>query len=259
MTQMTLERILEFKGKPVLASEGDKIGSVEEIFLDEETQEPEWIGLGTGFFGMKRVLVPVQGSTFESAAVRVPYAKDKVKGAPDYDDNRVSQETEQRLYEYYGLRYSTRPSSTGLPEGGTPMQGTGGTTGRDSQTMTRSEEELRVGKREVPAGQVRMRKFVEEKPVTADVELRKETARIEREPINKPVGPDAGIGEQEIAVNLQREEPVAQEQAVAKEKVRIRKDEEKQKQSVQDTVRKERIEEDPSGRDRSSEHRHTDV
>src|SRR5438045_78752 len=124
---MNLERILEFKGKPVYASDGAKIGSVEEVFVDQETNQPEWVGIGTGIFGTKRVLVPVQGATFQGEEVRVEYPKDKVKEAPAFDDTKVDQDTERQLYEYYGLSSSHRPSTTGLPEGGSPKgKGDGG-------------------------------------------------------------------------------------------------------------------------------------
>jgi sporulation protein YlmC with PRC-barrel domain len=60
--EMTRVRLDEMRGQPVYDNEGQKIGNVEEIYYDQQTRAPEWIGVGTGFFGTKRVLVPVQGS-----------------------------------------------------------------------------------------------------------------------------------------------------------------------------------------------------
>jgi sporulation protein YlmC with PRC-barrel domain len=51
-------RLDAMRGAPVFDSSGDKIGSVEEIFYDGQSKRPEWIGIGMGFFGTKRVLVP---------------------------------------------------------------------------------------------------------------------------------------------------------------------------------------------------------
>ena len=239
---MTMERLAGMQGANVYDSAGDKIGAVEEIYYDEETNQPEWIGIGTGFFGTKRVLVPVQGASFEGDEVRVPYAKDQVKDAPDVDSDEISQDAERELYSFYGLRYSERRSDTGLPEGGVTTGETRGTkTGRDREgTITRSEEELRVGKRETEAGRARIRKWVETEPVTADVDLRRETVRVEREPVNQPVS-GAEIGEEEVDVTLRAEEAVVQKEAVAKERVRLEKDVQTERETVSDEVRKERI------------------
>ena len=232
---MTLDRLSEMRGAGVYDSAGDQIGKVEEIFYDEQTNEPEWIGIGTGFFGTKRVLVPVTGADFQADGVSVPYSKEQVKGAPDVDSDEISQDLEQQLYSYYGLGYSEQRSDTGLPEGGRPS----GTVEREG-SLTRSEEELRVGKRQVEAGRVRLRKWVETEPVSADVELRRETARVQREPLNQPVS-GAEIGEQEIEVPLSAEQPVVQKETVARERISLEKDVEMDVETVSDEVRKERV------------------
>ena len=235
-TTMTLDDLQSAQGAAVYSSDGEKLGSVEEIFVDEETGQPEWIGLGTGFFGSKRVLVPVAGAERTGEGFTVPYAKDQVKETPDIDSDEISQETEERLYAHYGLGYSERRSETGLPEGAPPT--TGATTGEGD--VVRAEEELRVGKRETEAGRARLRKWVETEPVETDVELRRETARVTREPIEQPVS-GAELGEQEIEVPLREEEAVVQKETVAKERIGLEKDVETERQTVADEVRKERV------------------
>ncbi len=228
----TIDDLQTARGEPVYSSDGDKIGSVEEIFVDEETGQPEWIGLGTGFVGKKRVLVPVAGAERTGDGFTVPYAKEQVKETPDIDSDEISQETEQRLYAHYGLGYSERRSETGLPEGEP------GTTGEAD--VVRTEEELRVGKRETEAGRVRLRKWVETEPVETDVEVRRERARVTREPIDEPVS-GAELGEQEVEVPLREEQPVVQKETVAKERIGLEKDVEVDRETVADEVRKERV------------------
>ena len=235
--QFTMERLSELRGTPVYSADTDKIGQVEEIFYDEQTNQPEWIGLGSGFFGTKRVLVPVQGAEPREDGVYVPYSKEQVKGAPDIDGDEISQETEQSLYAHYGMEYSERRSDTGLPEGG--RQGRG-RRGEQEASVTRSEEELRVGKREVDAGRMRLRKWVETEPVSGDVELRRETGRVEGQPINQAVS-GAEIGEEEIEMPLSAEEAVVDKRTVAKERVSLEKDTEQTRETVSDEVRKERV------------------
>lgn len=238
------EQLTGARGQTVYASDGGKIGSVEEIFVDHETGRPEWIGLGTGMFGTKRVLVPVAGLEPSDDGFRVPYSKDQVTSTPDIDDEEISQETEARLYSHYGLEYSESYSDTGLPEGGAASRATVG-----EADVVRSEEELEVGKRDVETGRARLRKWVETEPVEMDVELHQETARVSREPIEQPVS-GAEIGDEEVEVELRGEEPMVQKQAVAKERIALEKDVETERKTVADEVRKERV--DVEGDDAST-------
>jgi uncharacterized protein (TIGR02271 family) len=222
---MTMQRITEAHGAPVYDADGDKIGEVEEIFYDTETRQPEWIGIGTGFFGSKRVLVPLEAAQLDADGLRVPYPKDLVKDSPDIDSDEISNQTEQELYAHYGLS-----GRAGTAE---PGRATG------KEHVTRKEEELQVGKRPVEAGGVRLRKWVETEPVDVDVELQRETARVTREQMDEPV--EADLGEEEIEVPLRGEEAVAQKRVVAKERVGVEKDVETEQETVTGEVRKERV------------------
>jgi stress response protein YsnF len=232
---ITAEQILELRGTPVYASDGAKLGHVEEVFVDVDTEAPEWIGIGTGFFGTKRVLVPAAGASLDPDAVTVPYAKDQVKDSPDIDSDEISQETERELYSYYGLGYSEQRSDTGLPEGSVDVDRERG------EAVVRSEEELKVGKRTVEAGRARLRKWVETEQVEEDVDLRRETAHVTREPIDRPVS-GAEIGEDEVEISLHKEEAVVQKEVVAKERIGLEKGVESETVTVSDEVRKERVE-----------------
>jgi uncharacterized protein (TIGR02271 family) len=237
----TIERLSQARGTTVYAQDGEKIGSVEEIFQDYETRQPEWIGIGTGFFGTKRVLVPVQGAELRDDGLYVPYTKDQVKDAPDIDADEIDETTEQALYSHYGLSYSERRSSTTLPAG---MPGTMGAEDEaDTQRegmVTRHEEELHVGKRDVEAGRARVRKWVESEPQEVDVALRRETARVTREPVDRPAS-EGEIGEEEIDVPLRGEEAVVEKQTVAKERVGLERDVETERETVGGEIRKEQI------------------
>jgi uncharacterized protein (TIGR02271 family) len=234
---MSTEELMSARGQSVYAADGGKIGSIEEIFVDEQTGQPEWLALGAGMLGSKRVLVPVESASRFEDGFQVPYSKDQVKQTPDVDSDEISQETEAQLYSHYGLDYSEQRSDTGLPEGGAPG---GGPQGSGEGDVIRSEEELRVGKQETQAGRARLRKWVETQPVEAQVELRRETAHVTREPIDQPVS-GADLGEQEIEVPLSQEEAVVQKETVAKERIGLEKDVEVQTETVSDEVRKERV------------------
>jgi stress response protein YsnF len=232
---MNRVRLDQMRGAPIYDNDGDKIGRVEEIFYDDQTNVPEWIGIGTGFFGMKRVFVPVTGAAPYEDGLMVPYDKDHVKDSPDVDEDVILEGTEARLAAYYGVDYSTRRSDTGLAEGAARPKT------REGQTVTRSEEEIEVGKRSVEAGRARLRKWVETEPVALDVELRREVARVTRQRIDQPVSGHE-FTEEEVEVRLQQEKPVVQKQTVAKERVGLEKDVQTEKETVRDELKKERVE-----------------
>jgi uncharacterized protein (TIGR02271 family) len=263
----TREETLTWRGQNMTDSNGDKIGKIEEIYLDAETGEPEWALVNTGLFGTKSSFVPLRGANPSGDGVGVNFSKDQVKDAPKMDpDGQLSQREEAELYRHYGLEYSEYESDSGLPEGGAGTTGTAGgagisgrddapgTTGRDTSgpttddAMTRSEEELHVGTQQRERGRARLRKYVVEDEVTQTVPVRREEVRVEREPITDANVGDAtegpAISEEEHEVVLHEEQPVAEKRVVPKERVRLDKDVETSEERVSDTVRQERIEVD---------------
>src|SRR5215213_1286735 len=78
----------QLRGTKVLDPEGAKIGRVEEIYLDDETREPEWLLVNTGLFGTSSSFVPLQGANTVDDGVRVPFPKDQVKDAPRIEPDR---------------------------------------------------------------------------------------------------------------------------------------------------------------------------
>ena len=238
---MTNQDIQHLVGRTAVGPEGEKIGKVADIYMDEATNKPEWLAVNTGLLGTRISFVPLQGVAVEGDEVRVPFSKDQVKNAPNAEaDGRLSMEEEDRLYAHYGLAYSDAPSDTGLPAGGAPKA-----TGTDD-AMTRSEEELRVGKTAREAGRARLRKWVETEHVTQTVPVTHEEVRVEREPITEAnvdkamSGPE--IKEDVHEVSLMEEEAVAAKQTVPKERVRLEKDTVTEEAQVGADLRKERVE-----------------
>jgi uncharacterized protein (TIGR02271 family) len=225
--EMNRVRLDELRGQPVYDNAGEKIGSVEEIYYDSATQSPEWIGIGTGFFSTKRVLVPVEGAQVTGDGLMVAYSKDLVKDGPGVDEDDISSAREAELCSHYGLA-------------GAQSRATQPTNDAD-QSMTRSEEEIEVGSRQVDAGSARLRKWVETEPVSLDVELRREVAQVTRERIDEPVG-NHEFTEEQVDVPLHAEKPVVQKQAVAKERIGLQKDVQTERQTVQDELKKEHVE-----------------
>jgi uncharacterized protein (TIGR02271 family) len=266
----TISRVI---GQDVYDESGEKIGSASEVYLDDETGQPEWVTVRTGLFGTKESFVPIRNADLTDDGVRVPVSKSQVKDAPKIDtDGHLSPQEEQELYRYYGLGAGT---DTGLTTGTTDNGRTDldrtdvgrtdvgrtdtdvnahGTVGHDTSgpttddAMTRSEERLNVGTRSEQVGRARLRKYVVTENVTETVPVSREEVRVEREPItdanigNAMDGP--AISEEEHEVTLHAERPVVEKEAVPVERVRLDKDTVTEQATVTEGVRKEEIEVD---------------
>jgi uncharacterized protein (TIGR02271 family) len=239
-------------GGNVLSAQGEKIGRIGEVYVDDSTGEPNFVTVRTGLFGTAESFVPLQDATVAGSDIRVAYDKDEVKDAPRVDpDGHLTPAEEQRLYAHYGLSGRGGPTSVGTGESNTRDQGTRGhdTSGPTTDdAMTRSEERLRVGTREEEAGRARLRKYVVTENVTETVPVRREEVRVQREPItDKNVGaarsgPD--ISEEEHEVVLHEERPVVEKEAVPVERVRLGTDTVTEHETVSEQVRKEQIDTD---------------
>ncbi len=264
------ESISRVIGQDVYDESGSKIGSASEVYLDDETGQPEWLTVRTGLFGTKESFVPIRDADLTNEGLRVPVSKERVKDAPKIDtDGHLSPQEEQELYRYYGMGAGTQTTqttqTTGVADtttttGMADTQTTGrrdltnehGTVGHDTSgpttdnAMTRSEEHLSVGTRTEEVGRARLRKFVVTENVTETVPVSREEVRLEREPItdanigNAMDGP--AISEEEHEVTLHAERPVVAKEAVPVERVRLDKTTVTDQETVSDTVRKEQIE-----------------
>jgi uncharacterized protein (TIGR02271 family) len=237
----------EWRGREVIGSDGEKIGTVDEVYLDTASDKPEWLAINMGLFGLKSSFAPIQGARPEGEAVRLAYTKEQVKGAPGVEPDQELNDSEERsLWSHYGLDYAS--AGTGLGGSGDRDE----TVGRDvsgpetDSAMTRSEEELRVGTREREQGRARLRKYVVTEEVTKTVPVKKERAVLEREPItegNVEAATDGpAISDEEHEVTLSEEEVVVEKKAVPKERVRLDKETETREERVSEEVRKEQIE-----------------
>ena len=256
---MTLDAL---EGRPVIGSDGEKIGTVADVYFDKETRQPEWALVTTGLFGTKHSFVAITSATMEGDTLRVPFSKQQVADAPKLDDDgELSQDEEALLAQHYGLSYSEEPSDTGLPQGGAPAMDTSTATGTEARdtsgpntddAMTRSEERLSVGTTRRPSQLVRLRKDIVTENVTTTVPVEREVLRVEREPITEGnvdqalSGPD--LSTEEVELTLTEEEVTVDKDVVPVERIRLDKDIVIDEEQVDETVRKEVIDIDQGGR-----------
>src|SRR3954467_11730430 len=120
MATYTREDVLAWRGHDMIGSDGDKIGSIDDIYLDRETEQPEWAVVTTGLFGTKRTFVPLADAQSGDDGVRVPFDKATVKDAPRIDpDGALSSAEERELYRNYGPEDADYDEGSGLRDAGT--------------------------------------------------------------------------------------------------------------------------------------------
>lgn len=240
MATITFERLGAMQGANVVDRDGDRIGRLEEVFTDEASGRPEFLGIGYGFLRTQRTLVPVEGIRADDGAIQVPYDKVTVTESPDVAGEVITPAQEQALYDHYDLESHVHEPAA-EPAGRTEAAAT------DDAAITRSEEELRVGTRTTEAGRIRLHKWVDTEHVEKHVPVEREEAYVEREPVNRRAT-EAEIGEKEVEVPLEEERVVAEKEAVAKERIGITKERRTDHETVSDDLRKERVEIDDGTR-----------
>ena len=101
--------------KPLYDADGEKIGTIDEIYYDEASGRAEWLLVKTGLFGTKKTFVPALEASASGDRLNVPYSEGRVKDAPRMDKGEdLTEELERQLYAYYDLdaaKSSTRPPS----------------------------------------------------------------------------------------------------------------------------------------------------
>ncbi|WP_164700254.1 DUF2382 domain-containing protein [Modestobacter sp. KNN46-3] len=268
---ITQQDITSIIGSNAVDADGDKLGKVGQVYLDDQTGSPEWATVSTGMFGTSETFVPLTDATVADGTLRVPYQKSKVKDAPrvDADQGHLSPEEETELYRYYGVGVGTETARVDTAQTDTTRTDTTrtdtigtdanrhGTVGHDTSgpttddAMTRSEEQIRVGTQQVETGRARLRKYVVTEDVTTTVPVSHEEVRLEREPITDANRDEAlagpAISEEEHEVVLHAERPVVAKETVPVERVRLDTETVTEQETVTDTVRKEQIESDVDG------------
>lgn len=269
ISQHDIDTILSGRGH-ILDSNGAKIGSVGQVYLDDQSGDPSWVTVKTGLFGTSQSFAPLQGANVNGDDVTIGYTKDQVKNAPRIEsDGDLSPEEEDRLYSHYELSNSsstTTGTTAGTTTGRTNEYESGfqagdervdrshnaGTVGHDTSgpttddAMTRSEEQLRVGVETRESGKARLRKYVVTETVSKTVPVTHEEVHLVSEPITNANRGDAldgpAFSEEEHEVVLHEDRVVVDKEAVAVERIRLDKETVTEQQQVNETVRKEEIE-----------------
>lgn len=266
-----LDRLIDYD---VVDDHDQKVGTLNSLWADR-SGHAMFLGIKTGrVFGRTHVVPTEVAKVSESGRrIRLPYSEDMIKGAPAFDaDKDLDIASEREVFHYFHMgepgvmearltaesRAPTPEVKVPSPEAATtPLaaprsEQAAATTAQpaaparpalDEARLALCEESLKVGKRVVDAGGVRLRKVIRTEAVSLPVELSHEEIVIERIPAQgtQPAVAEAFM-EKEIYIALHREEPVVQKESRVREEVRCRKQPQIEKRTVSDSIRKEDVE-----------------
>jgi len=214
----------DVRGWDVLASDGKRIGKVEDLLVDRSSRDVRYLAVSRdrGLFGgtgNAHVLLPVEDVRLDRD--RKVYldslGSSDIGSMQDYDLGSLS-------------------GSEGLAQGVSDRQGA-----QREARVTVSEEELAVNKRTVSSGEVGVQKRVETERVRQAVPVMREEVTVERRPVTG-TSSAAEIGEDEIRVPLAQEEVIVEKRVVPKEELVIKKHQVQGEEMVEEDVRRERAE-----------------
>ena len=271
--------IEDLQRSTVIDQDGDKVGKVGQVYLDDATGQPNWVTVNTGLFGGNETFIPLDEATQDGDDLRVPYTKAFIKDAPNLDaDSHVDESQEDELYRYYGLqgggdrvrdgrdgrvdgRDAAAAGAAGTAAGaaGTANTGdrrddlrdgdarhrddvaaAGAARGDDANSVVRHEEEVNVGTERVQTGRARLRKHIVHDTETVTVPVEREEVEIVREPIAD--GEHGGrLSDEDVEVTLSEERPVVEKDVVAKERVGLDKNVVRDQEQVQTDVAREEV------------------
>jgi stress response protein YsnF len=225
---------------------GDALGTVEHFFVDDRTGAPTWVALMTGLFGTRQSIVPAADATFSDDGLRLPVTKEAVSSAPHIAGDHLDPAEEEALRRHY----ATAGQGGRAEHAPAPRD-------EDAGSMTRSEQQLRVGTEQVATTRARLVKYVVTENVTITVPIRREEIRVEQVPIDAPdddgvqetllpagggeataVSPSGGLPEEIV---LHTERPVVSVEVVPLERVRLRTEVVQGVETVTEQVQREQI------------------
>lgn len=257
-------------------AQGEKLGKINNLFVDDKTGQPTFIEVNHGLFGMSSSLVPLRGHRLNGDELKLAFDKDLIKDAPDIDfENQLTAADQETIYEHYHLTdvqdvetYVTdRPAAddsnlagfAGAAGAGAAGAGAAaGTTEKDvidrderevrepvagqSNDIILEKEKLNVGTERVASGEARLRKYQVEETETVEVPVTREEVRIERTPISPEeaknyVGSDAT----EATVTLHEDKVNVTKESVPVERVSLGTEQIQETRTVTDTVKHDEI------------------
>jgi hypothetical protein len=108
MPAPSVEEVRTWLGRVMVDRDGNRLGEITDIYLDRETDRPEWAVVRTGLFGLRSSFVPLAEASEVDDHIQAPHQRTLIKDAPNIEaDGQLSEAEEAELFRHYGLDYDT--------------------------------------------------------------------------------------------------------------------------------------------------------
>jgi sporulation protein YlmC with PRC-barrel domain len=120
-----IKRAQDLIGNDVYDRHGDRIGRVDNVYIDDATEQPEWVTVRTGVFSIRENFIPLAGASQGGGGICVSVSKTKVKRSPRVspDNGHLSNKEGQDLYSHYGIQRGSRGPRGNGPQDRPPRRG----------------------------------------------------------------------------------------------------------------------------------------
>ncbi len=107
--------VAEWRGKTLIDRDGEKIGKLQEVYVNVENDEPQFATVKEGFIGRHLTFVPLGGIKIGPDDLQVAVTKDQIKSAPNIEQHgeELSQADESALYHHFELNYTPLQTESG--------------------------------------------------------------------------------------------------------------------------------------------------
>ena len=218
----------DVRGWRVIAANDEPVGKVVDLIIEPAVGKVRHLEVDvdrktSGLRRDRRVLIPIgsaQLDTKDHLVLLTGMTPAAISKLPDYTGANFDTDYEET---YRGYLDNTQTS----------------------KRMTRSAEEVRIGKRLEKKGELQVAKHVETEHVRQDVPVRQEQVHVERRPVDRPGGATAGFRNQEVVVPVMEEEAVIEKRPVVKEEIVISKEPVTTHKTVETDVRHEEVDVTP--------------
>lgn len=271
----------DVRGWEVVASDGRKIGEVDQLLVDTAAMKVRYLDVDldeamiaeTREASERHVLIPIGYARLDEGSDRVivdNLASSDLAGLPEYTHGPITRDFESDLRTRFDRGHVEGAAEAGTARDrdfyahdlydenrfyGARRPGRD----RDEARMTRAEEELDIDKRRMEGGEVDLHKRVEREHVSRPVKTSHEEAVVERRPISREgMRADANIEDEDIRIPLMEEEVVVEKHVVPKEELVVKKRKVEETENVEADLRRERVDIERKGDARVREERRDD-
>ena len=107
--------VAEWHGKMLIDRDGEKIGKLQDVYVDVENDEPQFATVKEGFIGRHLTFVPLGGIAVGPDDLQVTVSKERVESAPNIEQHgdELSQSDESALYHHFELNYTPADTESG--------------------------------------------------------------------------------------------------------------------------------------------------